>query len=148
MWPKGQLCAKLLTSLTLPVPSTQQSHNTPHSANPMALHWGSTKRRNVPWECKGCADVSYTDLPNSLWPLSRRLFSSLGPDVSGDVLRCCLVSQGTVEQATDISVGYKPGSVSRWKKPGHRANVPSSGGGLGIPRSNQAIHQKGYFCAF
>lgn len=103
---------------------------------------------NVPRECEGCTNVSYTNLPNSPWPPSRHVFNSLGPEVSGDAVRCCLVSQGTLEQATDISAGHKPGSVSRWKKPGHRANVPSSGGGLGIPRSNQAIHQKGYFCTF
>lgn len=75
----------------------------------MALPWGLTETMdvNVPWECEGCTNVSYTNLPNPPWPPSRRLFNSLGPEVSGDALRCRLVSQGTMEQATDISAGIQ-----------------------------------------
>lgn len=86
----------------------------------MALRWGSTETKgvDVPWECEGCANVGSANLPNSPWPPSRRLFNSLGPQVSGDALRCRLVSQGTMERATDIAAGIQTRLSSQLEKTG------------------------------
>lgn len=81
-------------SLSVFPPAHNGAHNAPLLASLMAQCCGSKEMTDVNalWECKGYTNVSYTNLPSSPWPPSRRLFSSLGPDVSGDALRCGLVS--------------------------------------------------------
>lgn len=144
---------RLAASLALSVspPAHNCARNTPHSADLTARRCGSKEMTdaNALWECEGYTNVSYTNLPNSPWPPSRRLFTSLSPDVSGDALRCGLVStRAPPSRPRTFQQGHRPGLVSWWKKPRYRTNVSSLGGGLGIPRSNQAIHQKCYFCTF
>lgn len=160
---KSKTCSKLHSQRDSSVPAASLSrhasssvqhngaHHTPHSANLTAPGCGCKEMTegNALRECAGYANVSYANLPNSPWPPSRRLFNNQGPEVSGDALRCGLVSPSAPwSPPLTFQWGHKPGLVSRWKKPGHMSDVPSLGGGLGIPRSNQAVCQKFYFYTF
>lgn len=95
-------------SLNLLPPAHTCARKTPRSADLSAQCCGSSEMTdvNVLWECEGYTNVSYTNLPSSPWPPSRRLFNSLGPRC---VRRCFKmwsgVHEGTVEQATNISAG-------------------------------------------
>lgn len=112
---------------------------------------GDPQRRRV-WTCPGNVRVVRMSVP-----LTSQTLLGLLPGASSTVwaLKCQEMLYDVVwchrapwSGPLTLQRGYKPGSVPRWKKTGHRANVPSSGGGLGIPRCNQAVHQKGYFCTF